>query len=132
MVLLVLSEIPKSGFIEIVNCSTIDPIEPRFHICSFEININTLSTQTFDYLIKKGNLHYLQYCWKISSTHQLYQWPTFHRYTIILINQILSSISIDILLPLLEIQPMDYPIVLDIDYPIREDYQPFARYSMLM
>ena len=133
--LLVLSEIPKSGFVEIMYCSTIDPIETRFHISSFEININTLSRKhSLQYSIKITDFNHLQYRWKISSTHQLYRWPTFHRHTIILFDPmyfIPPVIPIEIL-PLLEILQMDYPIVSDIDYPTREDYPLFVMYSTLM
>ena len=41
--LLVLSEIPKCGFVQVMYSSTIDPVEARFDVGSFEININSLS-----------------------------------------------------------------------------------------
>ncbi len=35
-------------------------------------------------------------------------------------------------LPCLEIQLMNYRVVLDIDYRVKEDYRLFVKYSMLM
>lgn len=133
VVLLVLREIPKSGFVKIMYSSTIDPIETWFDISSFEININTLSREhSLQYSIKKTDFNHLQHRWKISSTHQLYRWPTFHRHTIILFDQMYFIVIPNEILPLLEIPQMDYPIVSNIDYPTREDYPPFVMHSTLM
>ncbi len=110
--------------------STINPIKTWFHIRSFEIDINPLSKRNnIRYLIRnKRDQHTIQpEDFLDSSIVLMANFPPIDNHPIPLISVFMTKYNF---LPLLKTQPMDYRVVLDIDYQAREDYRLFVKCSM--